>query len=95
MRCLCLGRCTCGTPEVEIHPEVKAFANEVREREKDWLVKYGSREYNIRRRIDPPSVNQQGSVSLRRNIWSLISVLAPMSMTPSYEQLNAVSAFDI
>jgi hypothetical protein len=95
MRCLCLGRCTCGTPEVEIDPRVKAFADGVRERESEWLVKYGSCEYNLRRGIKPPNVNQQGSVSLRRSIWSLIRVLAPMSVTPSYAQLNTVSTFNI
>jgi hypothetical protein len=95
MRCLCLGQCTCGTPEIEIHPDIEAFAEGVREREREWFVKYGGDEYNSRRRIEPPNVNQKLGISLRKCIWTLLRVLTPMSSAPSFDELNAVGTFNV
>jgi len=78
MRCLCPQECTCGTPEVAVRADILAFAEQVRERERERFARYGGLEYNSRMVIDTTKSYAAKKPNLRECIWVLITALCTL-----------------
>jgi hypothetical protein len=90
MRCLCYEDCVCGTPVINIDPNVEAFAHRIRLNE---LQRVNKRLEFLRLEGDLPARRGNGSerpTGLRYLLWELLIILGPMSGSPSIASLERV-----
>ena len=89
MRCLCYQECVCGTPEVDIDPDIERFADNVRNLE---LERVASRSQFLEVDASIPDTRTDEKPSgLRHVLWELVKMLAPMDGKPSLRNLKSVS----
>jgi hypothetical protein len=87
MRCLCHEDCVCGTPEIDIDPNIEAFAEQVRKHE-NFRVEF--RRPFLRVQPDLPRQRDESPSGLRYLLWELIKILGPMNGNPSKNTLKLV-----